>query len=70
MTLAHGLLEGQFFFRFLAIVAWPHWVPFRAGGSGRCLPSSLKRHYDITFKKILDFGLNFTNLMSSMQPLE
>jgi hypothetical protein len=42
ITLAQGLFDGQFFLRFLAIVAWPHWVPFRAGGRGRCLPSNLR----------------------------
>jgi len=41
MTLAHGLFDGQFLSRFRAIVAWPHWVPFIAGGSGRCFPSNL-----------------------------
>lgn len=41
MTLAHGLLDGQFLSKFLAIVAWPHCVPFIAGGSGKCLPSNL-----------------------------
>ena len=39
MTLAQGLFEGQFRCKFLAIVAWPHWVPFKAGGNGKCLPS-------------------------------
>lgn len=48
MTFAHGLFDGQFFSRFLAIVACPHWVPFIAGGSGKCFPSSLmsSRHPD------------------------
>ncbi|CAG2063935.1 unnamed protein product [Timema podura] len=41
ITLAHGLLEGQFLSRLRAMVAWPHWVPFMAGGKGRCFPSSL-----------------------------
>lgn len=41
MTLAHGLLDGQLRSRFRAMVAWPHWVPFMAGGRGKCLPSSL-----------------------------
>lgn len=41
ITLAHGLFDGQFLSRFRAIVAWPHWVPFMAGGSGRCFPSNL-----------------------------
>ena len=40
ITFAQGLLEGQFLCRFLAMVAWPHWVPLRAGGRGKCLPSS------------------------------
>jgi hypothetical protein len=41
MTLAQGLLEGQCRSRLRAMVACPHWVPFIAGGSGRCFPSSL-----------------------------
>lgn len=44
MTFAQGLLDGQFRSRFRAIVAWPHWVPFIAGGRGKCLPSSLFDH--------------------------
>lgn len=43
MTLAHGLLDGQFLSKFRAIVACPHWVPFIAGGRGKCLPSSLRK---------------------------
>jgi len=41
MTLAQGLLEGQCRSKLRAIVACPHWVPFIAGGRGRCFPSSL-----------------------------
>lgn len=43
MTFEHGLFDGQLRSRFRAIVACPHWVPFIAGGSGRCFPSSLWR---------------------------
>lgn len=39
MTFAHGLFDGQFLSTFLAIVAWPHCVPFVAGGSGKYRPS-------------------------------
>lgn len=41
ITFAHGLFDGQLRSKFLAIVAWPHWVPFIAGGSGKCFPSNL-----------------------------
>ena len=35
MTLEHGLLDGQLRRTPCDVVAWPHWVPFRAGGNGR-----------------------------------
>lgn len=41
MTLAQGLLEGQCLSKLRAMVACPHWVPFIAGGRGRCFPSNL-----------------------------
>lgn len=41
MTFAHGLFDGQLRSKFLAIVACPHWVPFIAGGRGKCFPSNL-----------------------------
>lgn len=44
MTFEHGLFDGQFRSKFRAIVAWPHCVPFIAGGSGRCLPSNLSEN--------------------------
>lgn len=42
MTLEHGRFDGQLRSTLRAMVACPHWVPFMAGGSGRCLPSSLQ----------------------------
>lgn len=41
MTFEHGLFDGQLRSKFRAIVACPHWVPFIAGGNGRCFPSNL-----------------------------
>lgn len=41
ITLAQGLFDGQLRSKLRAIVACPHWVPFNAGGSGKCLPSNL-----------------------------
>lgn len=59
MTFEHGLFDGQLRSKFRAIVACPHWVPFIAGGSGRCFPSNLCRKlikYSILFYFILNFN--------------
>lgn len=48
ITFEQGLLDKQLRSKFRAIVAWPHCVPFIAGGNGRCFPSNLKKKLNNT----------------------
>ena len=67
ITFAQGLLEGQFLCKFLAMVAWPHWVPLRAGGRGKCLPSSLISSIH-PFEKSLQTSKVRTPVYSALPP--